>query len=156
MPDVRPRSGVRCAGPARRSEDLLQPPTKRWAEKVGESMYLKLRWARFFTLTGWNWTLAPQHTMADFIVTIPCGHSECKGSHKVAVRVCESKLDVLVIRHRDLYDVERMYSEPNPALFGDGPRNTYWEMAHGAGGGVESVGQWLGNADELWERAARE
>ena len=119
-------------------------------------MWLRLRWARLFTLAGWNWTLASQHTGFDFFVTIPCGNSECHGSHKIAVRVCERNLEALIAKHQDLYDAQRMYESPHPALFGDGPRNTHWQMAHGAGGGTESVSQWLGNADELWERAARE
>jgi hypothetical protein len=119
-------------------------------------MYLKLRWARFFTLAGWNWTLAHQSTMADFIVTIPCSHSECNGSHVIAVRVCEKALESLTRKHSDLY-AGRMYDEPSPALFGDGPKNTYWQMVHGAGGGDESVSNWTStDANELWERAARE
>jgi hypothetical protein len=119
-------------------------------------MWLKLKWARFFTLAGWNWTLASQYTGFDFFVTIPCGHSECNGSHEIAVRIYEKNHGALVRQHKDLYDTDRIYTSPHPALFGDGPLNTYWEMAHGAGGGSENVGQWLANADKLWERAGRE
>jgi hypothetical protein len=119
-------------------------------------MYLKLRWARFFTLAGWNWTLAPQQTMADFLVTIPCSHSECNGSHVIAVRVCEKSGEALERKHHDMYATNRAYTQPHPALFGDGPENTYWEMSHGAGGGTEKVGGWIPNAGKLWERAARE
>jgi hypothetical protein len=36
-----------------------------------------------------------------------------------------------------------MYTEPHPALFGDGPENTFWQKAHGAGGGVEAIAQWV-------------
>jgi hypothetical protein len=120
-------------------------------------MWLKLRWARFFTLVGWNWTLAPQNGEFDFFVTIPCDHSECDGSHVLAVRICEMPLDSLVRKYSELY-AERIYESPNPAFFGDGPENTRWEMAHGAGGGTESVRQWLGEskANRLWERAERD
>jgi hypothetical protein len=57
-------------------------------------------------------------------------------------------------KHQDLFDTDDMYCEPVPALFGDGPKNTHWQMAHGAGGGYASVGGWYG--DELWGRAAHE
>lgn len=119
-------------------------------------MYLKLRWARFFTLAGWNWKLAPQRTGADFIITIPCGHGECDGSHTIAVRICEKSADALERKHGELY-AGRMYDSPNPALFGDGPENTYWQMAHGAGGGSESIVDWTKtDANQLWKRAANE
>jgi hypothetical protein len=119
-------------------------------------MYLKLRWARFFTLAGWNWTLAPKPSSFDFHVTFPCGHSECIGSHSLRVRICEKTVEALAAKHADLWDIDFIYRVPSPALFGDGPKNTYWQMAHGAGGGCESVGNWLPDADVLWERAAHE
>ncbi|WP_158785744.1 hypothetical protein [Granulicella sp. L46] len=118
-------------------------------------MFLKLRWARFFTLAGWDWRLANQPGF-DFIVTFPCGHSECSGSHTLKVRICEKVYDALARRHGEIYDVDSMYSIPHPALFGDGPDNTYWQMGHGSGGGCETVSQWIANANRLWERAAHE
>ena len=52
------------------------------------------------------------------------------------------------------------YDTPSPAKFGNNPRVTEWEMAHGAGGGISSVMDWacpVSNvctcADELWARA---
>jgi hypothetical protein len=50
------------------------------------------------------------------------------------------------------------YDVPNPALFSDGPVNTYWEMVHGHGGGEAQVEScWTRqDANYLWERAARE
>ena len=67
-------------------------------------------------------------------------------------------LDVLVRKCAELYDRQKSYESPHPAFFGDGPQNTRWEMAHGAGGGTESVSQWMGEskANELWKRADRE
>ena len=116
-------------------------------------VYLKLRWARFFTLAGWNWRLAHPRTGADFIVTLPCEHSECHGSHTLAVRICNKNREALENKHDQMYDPPLMYQEPHPALFGDGPRNTVWQMSHGAGGGTFSVLQWA--SERLWEVAAR-
>src|SRR5882724_12849305 len=106
--------------------------------------FLKLRWARFFTLAGWNWKLSPQQTGADFVVRFPCGHGECHGSHTLVVRICEKSGDALTRKHMEIYS-GRMYDRPSPALFGDGPQNTYWEMVHGAGGGSENVDNWIGD-----------
>jgi len=119
------------------------------------SMWLKLRWARFFTLAGLQWKLANRPGF-DFIVTIPCEHSECSGSHVLRVRISEKAHDALVRKHDELYDAERIYTEPHPALFGDGPDNTHWQMGHGAGGGTECLTRWVLEGDKLWERAAYE
>jgi hypothetical protein len=117
-------------------------------------MWLKLQWARFFTLAGWDWKLSPRPGF-DFQVTFPCGHSECYGSHTLIVRVCDKHYDVLKMKHAETFAYA--YFEPNPALFGDGPDNTFWEMSHGAGGGEETVHNWTGeDANQLWKRAARD
>ena len=116
--------------------------------------FLQLRWARFFTLARWKWTLAPFGRSGDFYVTIPCGHSECNGSHTLNVRIYEKQREVLERLHGEMFSADAIYSEPHPALFGDGPRNTTWQMAHGAGGGLCRVDQWLGEAEELWELSA--
>jgi hypothetical protein len=115
-------------------------------------MLLKLRWARFFTLAGWNWRLSTRPGF-DFLVTFPCGSGEC-GSHELLVRVCEKTHEALVRRHTDLYDIDFMY-ESTPALFGDGPDNTHWQMAHGSGGGDYSLG-YRNGMTALWDRAAHE
>ena len=40
------------------------------------------------------------------------------------------------------------------AAFGINPDVTYWEMGHGAGGGVENVQNWVfTDAHELWKTA---
>lgn len=116
-------------------------------------MWLKLRWARFFTLAGWSWKLSPRPGF-DFQVTFPCGHSECNGSHTLIVRVCNRPRPVLQEKYKAF---AWPYEEPHPALFGDGPANTFWEMAHGAGGGCETAERWTEqDAGWLWERAARD
>jgi hypothetical protein len=118
-------------------------------------MWLKLRWARFFTLAGWNWKLSPRPGF-DFQVTFPCNHSECHGSHTLIVRVVDKCYEALAHKHSETF--AWAYNEPNPALFGDGPENTYWEMCHGAGGGSEQVDEWMtsprADVNRLWERAA--
>lgn len=122
-------------------------------------MWLKLRWARFFTLAGWNWKLSPRPGF-DFQVTFPCEHSECKRtrSHTLIVRVIDKHYDALELKHRETF--RYAYNSPHPALFGDGPLNTYWEMAHGAGGGCESVDDWMTGSktdvNKLWDRAAHD
>jgi hypothetical protein len=67
--------------------------------------------------------------------------------------------EALVRKHQETF--ASPYNEPNPALFGDGPENTYWQMSHGAGGGCEQVDDWMtssrvSDVNELWERAAHD
>ena len=120
-------------------------------------MWLKLRWARFFTLAGWRWRLSPRPGF-DFQVTFPCRHGECSGGHTLLIRVSDKCHMALAEKHQTTFG--NPYQNPNPALFGDGPENTYWEMVHGAGGGSENVSDWMTNAGAgvsvLWERAAHE
>lgn len=116
-------------------------------------MYLKLRWARFFTLVGWNWSLSTTPGF-DFLVTIP--GTDDGETHRLLVRICEKTHEALVKKHNDLWDIDFMYSNPHPALFGDGPENTHWQMAWGDGGGCYTVAGRLGGAQELWGRASHE
>ena len=46
------------------------------------------------------------------------------------------------------------YDVPSPAAFGVDPGVTYWEMAHGAGGGTYDVPSWVMDWKELWAQAA--
>lgn len=111
-------------------------------------MWLKLRWARFFTLAGWNWKISARPGF-DFEVTFPCDHSECHGAHTILVRVVDKCREAIEKKHRETFS--QPYIEPHPALFGDGPDNTYWEMSHGAGGGCEQVEDWMVK-DSRWEQ----
>ncbi|RZU28911.1 hypothetical protein BDD14_6494 [Edaphobacter modestus] len=92
----------------------------------------------------------------DFKVTIPCTHSECSGSHALLVRVVEKTGEVLAKSHGEEFSAEQMYTAPHPALFGNGPKNTFWQMPHGAGGGVEAVAEWVPNASQIWAQAAND
>jgi len=120
-------------------------------------MLLKLRWARFFTLAGWNWRLAPPHSGFDFLVDWP-GVDSDDNRHSLLVRICEKNHPALIARHDDLWDIHRMYESPHPALFGDGPENTHWQMAWGSGGGYYCLDNYCVRPpfSELWERASHE
>jgi hypothetical protein len=107
--------------------------------------YLRLRWARYFTLAGWTWSLAPKGSGFDFHVVFPC---DCPGPHELDVRIVEEPLDHPFVAA----------GSPHPAIFGDGPKHTVWSMTHG--GAVEreyrGLDEWDSRAEDLWERAARE
>jgi hypothetical protein len=116
-------------------------------------LFLKLRWARFFTLAGWNWSLSTTPGF-DFFITLP-GTDEGE-THSLLVRISEKTHEALVAKHNDLFDIHHMYRNPHPALFGDGPTNTHWQMAWGSGGGYYTVAGRCGAAGDLWESAAHE
>lgn len=115
---------------------------------------LKLRWARFFTLMGWKWTLSRNPNFT-FQVSVPCHtHRNCC-PHKLRVRICEKNYAALITKFYDLWGKGSTYGEPNPALFGDGPANTFWTMVCGEGGGEYSLNYW-GSLDDVWEQAAHD
>jgi hypothetical protein len=117
-------------------------------------MWLKLRWARFFTLAGWQWRLSPRPGF-DFEVTFPCRNGECDGSHTLIVRVADKSYHEFVDEYHKTF--RNTYREPNPALFGDGPEDTYWEMVHGSGCGCETAQSWTStDANLLWKEAAHD
>ena|SRR5271157_5477562 len=102
-------------------------------------MYLKLRWARFFTLAGWNWRLAPPHSGFDSMVDWPGVDSDDDEQHSLLIRICEKTHDALALKHSALWDVHRAYESPQPALFGDGPENTHWAMTWGMATGAHWI-----------------
>ena len=65
------------------------------------------------------------------------------------MRVVDKHYDALARKHGETFS--NAYEVPHPALFGDGPENTFWEMAHGAGGGCEHVMDWM-VTDSPWEQ----
>jgi hypothetical protein len=130
-----------------------RPPPNR-AERLF-LMNLKLRWARFFTLAGWDWKLSTRPGF-DFEVHFRCHYPECTGGeHTLLVRVRNKPRHVL---QNEYLSFSYPYEEPNPALFGNGPANTYWEMVHRAREGEAQVGSYWTpkDADWLWERAAHD
>jgi hypothetical protein len=128
---------------------------------------LEATWAAFFDLAGWKWDVNPlplDNWAPDFRVTFPCRHSECGGSHSLLIAV----LPIDDIRgfgsHPCLghiygpgtYADNMQVHIDAGAAFGSGPAVTRWEMSHGAGGGTETVYNWVpanANADILWGQA---
>jgi hypothetical protein len=121
------------------------------------------RWAWFFTLAGWRWKNFPAghgfSVQPSFRVCIPCGHSECYGSHELDVflRRGVSNPDKFQVSIFELASVRRgadsPYDSPHPALFGANPSVTVWQMSHGAGGGEYSVPVWVPDWESLWAQA---
>jgi hypothetical protein len=130
---------------------------------------LEAQWAAFFDLVGWEWEYEPLDLIRwtpDFRVTFPCGHSECNGSHVLLVEI-KPYYSIDEFRGHPCMDYPYGNAYPNglydaaanipadaSAAFGNNPNITYWEMAHGSGGGIESINRWVdGNISELWKKA---
>ena len=123
---------------------------------------LMAQWAAFFDLAGWEWSrgIAPvKNWKPDFRATFKCTHSECGGSHTILIAVLPIKDLSGVKGHPALehrYGVSGSNNErlaDAGAIFGSGPKFSYWEMSHGAGGGIEDIASWVEGADTLWEKA---
>lgn len=125
---------------------------------------LEARWAAFFDLAGWTWRCNPAPVAdwkPDFHVTFPCDHSECGGSHSLLVSILAISDMQASGGHPALGYAYGARSFSNisigadaGALFGTDPSVTYWEMSHGAGGGVSDVTQWVHDALALWDTAS--
>ncbi len=119
-------------------------------------------WAAFFDLAGWQWWYNPVSVgnwKPNFKVKFPCKHSECNGSHTLMVAIIPEK-DISSWRHHPslsysygVTDNNNKYIADSGALFGIGPFSTKWEMAHGSGGGIEDVTNWVNDANKLWKNA---
>lgn len=128
---------------------------------------LEARWAVFFDLAKWKWEYEPIDLPGwspDFRVEFYCSHSECSGSHSLLVEIKPYfKLSDFENHPCMNYPFGICFStgEHIPAdasaAFGSNPSITYWEMVHGAGGGVERINEWVhGNVDQLWAEAGNE
>lgn len=140
----------------------------RYSIKAHPTMYanvcfrsrLEARWACFFDLANWQWEYEPVDLSGwspDFRVEFPCRHSECRPTHTLLVEV------------KPYFSIEDFSGHPcrnyawgvgipadASAAFGANPWVTEWEMAHGSGGGIETVGNgsWVhGDIDLIWREA---
>jgi hypothetical protein len=128
---------------------------------------LEAQWACFFDHAKWIWDYEPMDLAGwtpTFRVEFPCGHSECSDSHVLLIDVQPFDDLSQFAGHRCMDfpygecrkatgEVETIPADAS-AAFGINPDVTYWEMAHGAGGGVEAVRDWVPtDANELWKAA---
>jgi hypothetical protein len=120
---------------------------------------LEARWAAFFDLVGWSWwanPLAIGNWRPDFKVKFRCEHSECGGTHTLLVAVLpfsniQNFKDHPCLGHAyGVKDAEGNWRADAGAAFGDDPSVTQWEIAHGAGGGIQDIYCWVREADKLW------
>ncbi len=119
-------------------------------------MNLKLRWARFFTIAGWDWSLS-RNPRFDFLVKWPGVDSDDNCEHFLHVRVCDESREELASRRAGIWDATQTYTSPHPALFGDGPENTFFSLIWGMGGGEYSLPSFgKPGMREIWERAAHD
>lgn len=123
---------------------------------------LLAQWAAFFDLAGWKWSRGVSPVgdwLPDYRATFDCGHSECNGSHTILISVLPVSDISTVEGHpalKHLYGVTRsdgLVIADAGAVFGTSPTSTYWEMAHGAGSGVDDATYWADDAEGLWVRA---
>lgn len=128
---------------------------------------LEARWAAFFDLAGWKWEYEPLDLHGwtpDFFVEFPCGHSQCSGSHSLLVEIKPYHSLDQFKDHKCIdwpYGANRFDGSFLPmgadasAAFGINPSVTYWEMAHGDGGGTEDISGWLRGKSciDLWSEA---
>ena len=124
---------------------------------------LEARWAAFFDLIGWRWEYEPIDLYGwtpDFLVEFPCGHSECPPTHTLLVEV-KPYFSLKEFRGHPCtkfpYGISndgRRIPADASAGFGNNPRVTCWEMAHGAGGGMTWLEDWTDkDIDEMWKQA---
>lgn len=123
---------------------------------------LEAQWAAFFDLAKWTWRTNPvpmDGWRPDFLVSFPCGHSECGGAHSLLVSVVHASSTDDLKRQPALtymYGVRdasgKVYADGG-AAFGVNPSVTEFQISHGAGGGVFSVSWFVPNAEVLWAQA---
>jgi len=122
---------------------------------------LEARWAAFFDLAGWKHEYEPIDLPGwspDFRVTFECGHSECKPTHTLLVEV-KPFFDISQFEGHPCmrYAYGRSNGDAIPAdasaAFGANPEVTFWEMAHGAGGGCDCVMNWVEFYGDKWRQA---
>ena len=123
---------------------------------------LLAQWAAFFDLADWKWSrgVAPVGDwIPDYRATFDCSHSECNGSHTILISVLPVSDISTVKGHPAISHAwgvtgsDGMSIADAGALFGTSPSNTDWQMAHGAGGGINDTTYWADDAEALWVKA---
>lgn len=117
-----------------------------------QDVKLGLVWARFFSLLGWRWRVSKAPGF-DLNLTIPCGHSECSGSHELLVRIDNGAREYFEKLHGELFTLDETWASPSPAIFGTTPEHTFWVMSHGSGGGEFEISFFVPDWKTLWTRA---
>jgi hypothetical protein len=128
---------------------------------------LEARWAAFFDLAKLKWQYEPYDLNGwtpDFLLTIPCSHSECFGKHDLLVEIKPFSEIEQFKGHPCMdypYGIDSESVPENPvhipadasAAFGNDVNNTFFEMAHGAGGGSFDINYFINDSKELWIEA---
>jgi hypothetical protein len=124
---------------------------------------LEATWAVFFDIIKWKWDYEPYDLdgwTPDFLLTIPCTHSECSGDHKILIEVKPYEKIIQFRGHKCLefiYGFNDETGEKIPAdssaAFGINSSVTYWEMGHGAGGGIFEISDYFSNHADIWKMA---
>lgn len=128
---------------------------------------LEAHWAGFFDQANWKWDYEPMDLLGwtpTFRVEFACGHTECSDSHVLLIDV-QPFGEIAAFAGRRCMDfphgacqkptgeVESIPADAS-AAFGINPDVTYWQMSHGAGGGVDCVKQWISaDVNQLWNAA---
>lgn len=124
---------------------------------------LHATWAAFFDLVGWEWHVNPASVgdwSPDFWVNFPCSHSECT-EHTLLIAVLPLSNTADFGNHPSLKHVFCIDDDPQGihnrvdagAVFGNSPVITKWQFAHGSGGGVFAVPDFVDEAAEFWSTA---
>lgn len=139
---------------------------------------LEAWWAAFFDRVGWEWEYEPIDLYGwtpDFYVRFECSHSECcygssgyknwRGYHDLFIEVkpywsIEEFAGHPCLKYQFGTNYDTGEEIPASAAFGINPTVTEWCMAHGAGGGMETIahGRWLGGHDPMdtWRLAGND
>lgn len=115
---------------------------------------LEARYAAFFDIIGWEWQYEPvdlSDWSPDFYVKFQCRHSECDGYHDLLVEVKpyshqEQFKGHPCIKYDETWSGHPEFHTCGVAGFGLDPSAARWSMAHGAGGGEEEIGNWIGGS----------
>lgn len=129
---------------------------------------LEARWAAFFDLAKLKWQYEPYDLNGwtpDFLLTIPCSHSECFAQHDLLVEVKPfSNIDQFdghpcMDYAYGLNDSDGHFEgsikipADASAAFGNNVNTTFFEMAHGAGGGSFDITYFVNDSEKLWVEA---